>query len=76
MKKSWQYKGLYNIQYKENNKYQFISIDTAHGKFELCDDSGVHKGEIRFDGSSNGAATVDDNHSLQCVAEWKSKYNK
>lgn len=61
---------------KKNNKYQFISIDTAHGKFELCDDSGAHKGEIRFDGSSNGAATIEDSHRLRCVTEWKDKYNK
>lgn len=61
---------------KKNDKYQFISIDTAHGKFELCDDSGAHQGEIRFDGSSNGAATVEDNHGLRCIAEWKDRYNK
>lgn len=61
---------------KKGNKYQFISIDTVHGKFELCDDSGAHKGEIRFDASSNGAATVEDNHGLRCIAEWKDRYNK
>ena len=61
---------------KKNNQYQFISIDTAHGKFELCDDSGGHRGEIRFDGSPNGAATVEENHGLRCIAEWKDRYHK
>ena len=61
---------------KKGNEYQFISIDTAHGKFELCDDSGAHLGEIRFDGSSNGTDTKAKDHGLQCIAEWKKKYNK
>ena len=65
---------IYSI--KKDGKYQFISIDTAHGKFELCDDGGTHQGEIRFDGSPNGNNTQDSSHSLQCVAEWKKKYNK
>lgn len=65
---------IYSI--KKDGKYQFISIDTAHGKFELCNDDGMHQGEIRFDGSSNGVDTQDDSHSLQCVTEWKQKYNK
>lgn len=65
---------IYSI--KKDGKYQFISIDTAHGKFELCDDDGTHQGEIRFDGSSNGDDTQDNDHSLQCVTEWKKKYNK
>lgn len=65
---------IYSI--KKDGKYQFISIDTAHGKFELCNDDGTHQGEIRFDGSSNGDDTQDNGHSLQCVTEWKHKYNK
>lgn len=62
---------IYSI--KKDNQYQFISIDTAHGKFELCDDSGAHQGEIRFDGSLNGAATVEKDHELRCIAEWKDR---
>lgn len=65
---------IYSI--KKDNKYQFISIDTAHGKFELCDDSGSHLREIRFDGSPNGTATTQSDHSLHCIAEWKKTYNK
>lgn len=65
---------IYSI--KKDGKYQFLSIDTAHGKFELCNDDGTHIGEIRFDGSSNGDDTQDDGHSLQCVTEWKQKYKK
>lgn len=65
---------IYSI--KKDKKYQFISIDTAHGKFELCGDDGTHICEIRFDGSSNGNNTQADDHSLKCVTEWKTKYNK
>ena len=65
---------IYSI--KKDGKYQFISIDTAHGKFELCDDGGTHQGEIRFDGSPNGNNTQDSSHSLQCVAKWKKKHSK
>ncbi len=65
---------IYGI--KKGDQYQFISIDTAHGKFELCDDSGTHQGEIRFDGSSNGTATVEEDHGLRCIAEWKKMYDK
>lgn len=65
---------IYSI--KKDNQYQFISIDTAHGKFELCDDSGTHQGEKRFDGSPNGTATAEEDHRLRCIAEWKDKYNK
>lgn len=65
---------IYSI--KKDGKYQFISIDTAHGKFELCNDDGIHQGEIRFDGSSNGDDTQDNDHSLLCVTEWKQKFNK
>jgi hypothetical protein len=65
---------IYSI--KKDGKYQFISIDTAHGKFELCDDDGTHLGEIRFDGSSNGDDTQDNNHSLLCVTVWKQMNTK
>lgn len=65
---------IYSI--RKDNRYQFISIDTAHGKFELCDATGTHRGEIRFDGSPNGTATVEEDHGLRCIAEWKRRYNK
>lgn len=61
---------------KKYGKYQFLSIDKRHGMFELCDDKGNHMGEIRFDGSLNGSNTIEVNHRLQCVNEWKNKYNK
>lgn len=66
---------IYSI--KKDFQYQFISIDTAHGKFELFDDNGNHKGEIRFDGSRNGGdETIEKDHGLCCVTEWKRKYSK
>ncbi len=59
----------------KDNKYQFLSIDTQHGMFELCDDKGDHKGEYRFDGSIN-TKTPEPDHGLQCVAKWKTKFKK
>lgn len=63
---------IYSI--KIGNKHQFLSIDKQHGMLERCDDKGDHIMEIRFDGSKN--KEKETNHSLQCVAEWKKKYNK
>ena len=61
---------------KKNNKYQFLSIDIQHGMLELCDDNGDHLGEYRFDGTPNGQNTIEPDHGLRCVREWKRKYNK
>ena len=58
---------------KRDGKFQFLSIDTCHCMFELCDDKGLHLGEFRFDGSPNGQKTASVDHSLKCVAEWKRK---
>jgi len=63
---------IYSI--KKDSKYQFLSIDTQHGMLELHNDKGDHQMEIRFDGTKNKDGEVD--HSLQCVKEWKQKYNK
>lgn len=57
-------------------KYQFLSIDTQHCMFELCDEKGDHMGELRFDGSPNGGNTIDPSHSLLCVDKWKQRYRK
>lgn len=58
---------------KRNNAYIFLSIDIKHGMLEWCDDDGSHKGERRFDGSPNGDpnTTIESDHGLKCVAEWK-----
>lgn len=61
---------------KKDGKYQFLSVDKQHGMLELCDDKGQHKGEWRFDGTSNGKDTEETDHGLRCVAEWKRIYNK
>jgi len=63
---------IYSI--KKDSKYQFLSIDTQHGMLELHNDKGDHQMEIRFDGTKNKDGEVD--HSLQCVKEWKQKYDK
>lgn len=63
---------IYSI--KIGGKYQFLSIDKQHGMLELCNDKGDHQMEIRFDGTKNKDG--DANHNLQCVEEWKRKYNK
>lgn len=57
----------------KDGKYQFISIDTQHCMFELCDEKGDHIAELRFDGSFNGTNTREVNHGLCCVNEWKQK---
>jgi len=53
-----------------NGKDQFLSIDFAHGMFELMDWTGYHKGEYRFDGSLNADAEPED-HSLKCLQQWR-----
>ena len=60
----------------KEGKYQFLSIDTQHCMFELCDDRGDHVAELRFDGTVNGTNTKEINHSLRCVANWKRNYCK
>lgn len=57
---------IYSIENK-NNKMQYISIDFAHGMFELLDEHGSHLGEYRFDGSFN--ATAEVSHSLRTLSK-------
>lgn len=59
---------------KIGNQYQFLSIDKQHGMLEWCDDKGDHIMEIRFDGIKNKDG--DASHSLQCVEQWKRRYDK
>lgn len=61
---------------KKDGKYQFLSIDIQHGMFELCDDKGDHLGEFRFDGTPNGNNTIEVDHGLRCINEWKRNYRK
>ncbi len=61
---------------KKGGKYQFISIDKQHGMLELCNDNGDHLGEYRFDGTPNGQNTIEADHGLRCVNEWKRIYKK
>ena len=62
---------------RRNNAYIFLSIDIKHGMLEWCGDDGSHKGERRFDGSPNGDpnTTIESDHGLKCVAEWKRLHN-
>lgn len=61
---------------KKNGKYQFLSIDIQHGMFELCNDKGDHLGEFRFDGTPNGNNTIEVDHGLRCINEWKHNNRK
>ncbi|GEM_PF-3600266 len=54
---------------RKGGEYRFLSLDTQHGMFEVCDDRGDHVGEIRFDGTHNSDAELD--HSLLRVADRK-----
>lgn len=55
---------IFSIINKDKKK-QYISIDFAHGMFELHDEHGNHKGEFRFDGSYN--ADSETNHCFKTL---------
>lgn len=65
----------YIFSIKKSGTYQFLSVDKRHGRFELCDESGDHKGEILFDGTAVNNKE-EENHSLHCIEQWKRLYNK
>lgn len=54
----------------KDGKYQFLSIDKKHGRFELCNDKGEHICEVMFNGDKV-ANSQDSNHSILCGKEWK-----
>lgn len=64
---------IYSI--KKEGKYQFLSIDKKHGRYELCDDKGKHIGELMFDGELVNNSQ-EKNHSISNIDEWKRRYNK
>ena len=64
---------IYSIINRDGQQ-QFISIDFKHGMFEFHDQSGIHLGEFRFDGSFNSQAEAD--HSLRCIQEWHKRTGK
>lgn len=64
---------IYSI--KKGDKYQFLSIDKKHGRFELCDDKGDHICELMFNGDRVNN-TQDPNHSILHIEEWKRIYHK
>lgn len=72
--KIYEISAIYSII--KNGKYQFLSVDTQHGMFELCDEKGNHLGEYRFDGSPNGNGTEEADHGLYCIEDWLRKNNK
>lgn len=61
-------RSIYSLVTK-SGKMHFVSLDCAHGMFEICNDKGVHIGEYRIDGSFNSDATPET-HSLRCVRDW------
>lgn len=64
---------IYSI--KKDNKYQFLSIDKRHGRFEWCDDKGDHICEVMFDGKPV-ENSQDVNHSISQIDNWKRIYKK
>ena len=64
---------IYSI--KKDNKYQFLSIDKKHGRFEWCDEKGNHICEVMFDGEPV-ENSQDANHSISHVDDWKRIYQK
>lgn len=59
---------IYSI--KKDDKYQFLSIDKKHGRFELCDDNGDHLCELMFDGTKV-KNSQKANHSILHISDWK-----
>lgn len=59
---------IYSI--KKDDKYQFLSIDKKHGRFELCDDNGNHLCELMFDGTKV-KNSQEANHSILHISDWK-----
>ena len=64
---------IYSI--KKDGKYQFLSIDKKHGRFELCNDKGNHVCELMFDGEPV-ENSQEPNHAILHIDEWKRIYNK
>lgn len=64
---------IYSI--KMDDKYQFLSIDKKHGRFELCDDNGDHLCELMFDGTKV-ENSQKANHSILHISDWKRTYHK
>lgn len=64
---------IYSI--KRDDKYQFLSIDKRHGRFELCDNNGDHLCELMFDGTKV-ENSQEANHSILHINDWKRTYHK
>ena len=58
-----------------DDKYQFLSIDKKHGRFELCDDNGDHLCELMFDGTKV-ENSQKANHSILHISDWKRTCHK
>ena len=63
---------IYSI--KKGNRYQFLSIDKRHGRFEWCDNNGDHLGELMFDGTAV-ENSKEASHSIPHIDDWKRKYH-
>lgn len=63
---------LYSL--KRHNQYTFLSFDTFHAMFEVCDDNGNHVAEYNFIGNNNHKQKPD--HSLLMVSKWKHQHHQ
>ncbi len=59
---------------KRHNQYIFLSFDTFHAMFEVCDDNGNHVAEYNFIGNNNHKQNPD--HSLLMVSKWKNQHHQ
>ena len=57
-----------------DGKHIFLSLDTRHGKFEVCDNNGTHIKEISFGGIQTGEG--DESHNLHTVYKWRKLYKR
>ncbi|OUS31940.1 hypothetical protein A9Q99_02280 [Gammaproteobacteria bacterium 45_16_T64] len=51
--------------YFSNNLELFISVDVAHGRFEVLNKNGVHMAEIDFEGKITQSADTERKHNIE-----------
>jgi hypothetical protein len=53
------------IVYMDESTNRLYSLDTQHGRFEMCNEKGIHLGEVDFDLNLTKAPDLSGGHNLQ-----------
>ena len=53
------------IIYADKATKRFYSVDTQHGRFEMCNKNGIHLGEVDFDLNATKGPDLSGGHNLQ-----------